>query len=126
MDCLQAEVTKLEAALRNKNDEIEQLIKEKTSVRNMFQTEGGRLKEEIESLLLRIRDADNKMKDVEDKYEQKLKEKDEHIQYLDQLNTDQKENADKEQNALRQIIEHQKSELDKERINNKEREQTIK
>jgi len=28
---------------------------------------------------------------------------------LDQLNSDQRENADKEQNALKQIIEHQKN-----------------
>lgn len=73
MDSLHAEVSKLEAALKDKNDEIEQLIKEKTSVRQMFQTESGRLKEEIESLLLKIRDLDNKNKDAEEKLDQKLK-----------------------------------------------------
>lgn len=44
---MQAEVVKLEGIILNKNDEIEQLIKEKGSVRQMFQSEGGRLKEEI-------------------------------------------------------------------------------
>jgi hypothetical protein len=46
---------------------------------------------------------------LETKYEAKLKEKDEHINYLDTLNQNQKENTDKEQNALKQIIEHQKN-----------------
>jgi hypothetical protein len=55
-DCLQAEINKLETALNKKNDEIEVLIKEKSSVRQMFDSEGGRLKEEIESLLLKVRD----------------------------------------------------------------------
>lgn len=45
VDCLQIELKKMEGALRAKNEEIEQLIKEKTSVRQMFQSEGGRLKE---------------------------------------------------------------------------------
>ena len=36
IECLQGEVVKLEGVLANKNDEIEQLIKEKTSVRQMF------------------------------------------------------------------------------------------
>jgi predicted RNase H-like nuclease (RuvC/YqgF family) len=44
VDCLQVELKKMEGALRNKNEEIEQLIKEKTSVRQLFQSEGGRLK----------------------------------------------------------------------------------
>ena len=45
IDCLQGEVIKLEGILSNKSDEIEQLIKEKTSVRQMFASEGNRLKE---------------------------------------------------------------------------------
>ena len=62
VDCLQVELKKMEAALKNKNDEIEQLIKEKTSVRQMFQSEGGRLKEEVESLMLRIRELESRNK----------------------------------------------------------------
>ena len=50
IDCLQSEINKLDATLRNKNNEIEQLIKEKTAVRQIFDSEGNRLKEEIESL----------------------------------------------------------------------------
>lgn len=60
---MQAEISKLEIALRNKGEEIEQLIKEKTSVRQMFQSEGGRLKEELESLLVKVRELDLKNKD---------------------------------------------------------------
>ena len=95
MDCLQNELKKMEGALRNKNEEIEQLIKEKTSVRQMFQSEGGRLKEEIESLMLKIRELEARAREADEKSEQRLREKDEHIQYLDQLNSDQRENADK-------------------------------
>lgn len=36
IDCLQNEINKLDATLRNKNNEIEQLIKEKTAVRQIF------------------------------------------------------------------------------------------
>lgn len=63
IDTIQAEISKLEIALRNKGEEIEQLIKEKTSVRQMFQSEGGRLKEELESLLVKVRELDLKNKD---------------------------------------------------------------
>jgi predicted RNase H-like nuclease (RuvC/YqgF family) len=57
IDCLQNEINKLDVTLRNKNNEIEQLIKEKTAVRQIFDSEGNRLKEEIDSLQLRIRDG---------------------------------------------------------------------
>lgn len=75
----------------------------------MFQSEGGRLKEEIESLLMKVRQLEAKNKEIEERSELRLRQKDEHIQYLDQLNSDQRENADKEQNALKQIIDHQKN-----------------
>ena len=65
MECLQAEVVKMEGVLANKNDEIEQLIKEKTSVRQMFTSENGRLKEEIESLQYRNRDMEAKIQEIE-------------------------------------------------------------
>lgn len=55
-DCLQNEINKLETALNKKNAEIEQLIKEKSAVRQMFDSEGGRLKEEIESLQIKIKE----------------------------------------------------------------------
>jgi uncharacterized protein YydD (DUF2326 family) len=45
IDCLQNEIAKLDATLRNKNAEIEQLIKEKANVRQIFDSEGNRLKE---------------------------------------------------------------------------------
>lgn len=44
IDCLQTEIAKLESALNKKNGEIEQLIKQKTSLRQMYDSEGGRLK----------------------------------------------------------------------------------
>jgi predicted RNase H-like nuclease (RuvC/YqgF family) len=45
IDCLQGEIAKLDATVNKKNAEIEQLIKEKASIRQMFDSEGNRLKE---------------------------------------------------------------------------------
>lgn len=44
IDCLQTEIAKLDATINKKNAEIEQLIKEKGSIRQMFDSEGTRLK----------------------------------------------------------------------------------
>lgn len=92
IDCLQNEINKLDATLRNKNNEIEQLIKEKTAVRQIFDSEGNRLKEEIESLQLRLKDGEIKLVEATAAQEEKLKEKARHIDYLDKLNQDQQEN----------------------------------
>lgn len=58
---------------------------------------------------MKVRQLESKNKEIEERSELRLRQKDQHIQYLDQLNSDQRENADKEQNALKQIIEHQKN-----------------
>ena len=58
VDCLQSEMIKLETTISKKNIEIEQLIKEKSSVRQMFDSEGGRLKEEIETLQIKLKEAE--------------------------------------------------------------------
>jgi hypothetical protein len=91
IDCLQNEINKLDATLRNKNNEIVKLIKEKTAVRQIFDSEGNRLKEEIESLQLRIKDAEVKAGDAALSNDEKLREKEKHIDYLDKLNRDQQE-----------------------------------
>ena len=38
--------------------------------------------------MLKIRELETRAREADEKSEQKLKEKDEHIQYLDQLNSD--------------------------------------
>lgn len=53
-------------------------------------------------------------------YEEKLKEKSKHIDYLDKLNQDQNENHENEIRTLKQIIEQQKVELDSEKMKNRE------
>lgn len=58
IDCLQGEIAKLDATVNKKNAEIEQLIKEKASIRQMFDSEGNRLKEEIETLQIKIKEMD--------------------------------------------------------------------
>jgi len=45
IDTLHNENSKLESALSKKNAEIEQLIKEKTAVRQMYDSEGNRFKD---------------------------------------------------------------------------------
>ena len=112
IECLQAEITKLDSTLRNKNAEIEQLIKEKSAVRQIFDSEGARFKEEIETLQFRLKDAEAKRNELTNSYEEKLVEKARHIDYLDKLAQDQQENFENETKTLKQIIEHQKSELD--------------
>ena len=58
-------------------------------------------------------------------FEDKLKEKAKHIDYLDKLNQDQLENSDNEVKTLKQIIEQQKTELDSERLKSKEMNQNF-
>lgn len=60
VDCLQTEIVKLESSVNKKNAEIEQLIKEKSAVRQMFDSEGNRLKEEIDTLQAKIKDLDSR------------------------------------------------------------------
>ena len=52
---------------------------------------------------------ENKLNDTTKNYEEKLKEKSKHIDYLDKLNQDQLENHENEIRSLKQIIDHQKS-----------------
>lgn len=75
IDCLQNEIGKLDNTLRNKNSEIEQLIKEKAAVRQIFDSEGNRLKEEIESLQGRLREAEGKGAEATAANEERLREK---------------------------------------------------
>ena len=53
-------------------------------------------------------------------FEDKLKEKSKHIDYLDKLNQDQAENSDNEIRTLKQIIDQTKTELESERMKNKQ------
>ena len=58
IECLQNEIVKLEGSVNKKNAEIEQMIKEKASVRQMLDSETNRLREEIETLQAKIKDMD--------------------------------------------------------------------
>lgn len=44
-------------------------------------------------------------------YEEKIKEKSKHIDYLDRLNQDQAENNENEIKTMKQLLEHHKKEL---------------
>lgn len=69
IECLQNEILKLEGTIGKKNIEIEQLIKEKSSVRHMFDSESIRLKEEVENQQFKIKDLEGKAKDISAAYE---------------------------------------------------------
>ena len=119
IECLQNEIVKLETNFNKKNAEIEQLIKEKALVRQMLDSETNRLKEEIETLQAKMKDMDYRYGEAVSNFEEKLKEKSKHIDYLDKLNQDQSENSDNEIKTLKQIIDQQKAELESERMKNK-------
>lgn len=89
----------------------------------MFDSEGNRLKEEIEALQLKIKEMDYRYNEAVTGYEDKIKEKSKHIDYLDKLNQDQNENHENEVKTLKQIIEQQKGELDSEKMKGRERDQ---
>ena len=120
IECLQNEIVKLESTINKKNAEIEQLIKEKASVRQMLDSETNRLKEEIETLQAKMKDMDYRYSEAVSNFEDKLKEKSKHIDYLDKLNQDQAENSDNEIRTLKQIIDQTKTELESERMKNKQ------
>ena len=86
----------------------------------MLASETNRLKEEIETLQAKMKDMDYRYSEAVSNFEEKLKEKSKHIDYLDKLNQDQSENSDNEIKTLKQIIDQQKSELQSERMKNKE------
>ena len=73
IDCLQNEIVKLESSINKKNAQIEQLIKEKTSIRQMFDNQGNRLKEEIQSLQIKIKQIDYRYAEAMNNAEEKIK-----------------------------------------------------
>ena len=66
-----------------------------------------------------MKDMDYRYGEAVSNFEEKLKEKSKHIDYLDKLNQDQSENSDNEIKTLKQIIDQQKAELESERMKNK-------
>jgi formylmethanofuran dehydrogenase subunit E-like metal-binding protein len=72
----------------------------------MFDSEGSRLKEEIDSLVVKIRELEAKQAETIISYEEKLKEKSKHIDYLDRLNQEQQENNENEIRTIKQLLEH--------------------
>ena len=89
----------------------------------MFDSEGNRLKEQIESLQIKIKELDYRYNEAVNGFEEKLKEKAKHIDYLDKLNQDQNENHENEVRSLKQIIQQQKSELDSQKLKSREKDQ---
>lgn len=61
----------------------------------------------------------------EEKYCQKLKQSEEHIAYLDQINADQLANSEKQLSSLRKIIDLHRKQLQEEKLAKRELEQNF-
>ena len=94
-ECLQEEIRKLEANIKNKNEEIEQMIKERTGIRQMLNSEGSRLREEIQSLQYRIKELEGQGRLAEERFEQKLRDKDDQVEFLEKMNAECLANSQK-------------------------------
>lgn len=87
--CLKEEIAKLEVLLASKNQQIEQLIKEKSQNRHLADTENGRLRLEIEGLNRAMIEVEKSKDLVGVELGQRLAEREEHIQYLNSLSMNQ-------------------------------------
>jgi hypothetical protein len=80
--------------IQAKNAEIEQQLKDKVSNRNMFDAELGRVKDDYAMVLQKYKDQELKLADVSNQSAARLNDREKHIQYLENLNKEQKSSAD--------------------------------
>ena len=74
MECLQSEISKLEAHLKAKNDEMAQLIKEKTATRQGYEAEIRRQQEEILVANKNLKEIENVHSITIEDYEKKVRD----------------------------------------------------
>ena len=89
----QDEIHRLQNLLQSKNIEIEQLIKDKVTNRNLFDAELGRVKDDYAMVLQKYKDQEVKLADINNQSATRLNDRDKHIQYLENLLKEQKEQA---------------------------------
>ena len=126
LECLQTEIAKLEGNVRGKNEEIEELLKEKVLARQALDNESNRCQEELIITKHSMGQLEASRAQLIEDYEKKLKEKVVHNEYLDQLVADQIEKNEKEQAILKTVIRQTALELENCKIASEEREQELK
>ena len=87
---LQDEIDGLKGLTQAKNSEIEQLIKEKVTNRNLFDAELGKVKDDYAMVLHKYKDQEIKLSEFNNQSSVKLNDRDKHIQYLEELLREQK------------------------------------
>ena len=112
VDCLRQETSKLEVLLSGKNQEIEQLLREKGQTRHLAETENGRLRLEIEGLSRELAELERSRDLVGLELGSKLAEREEHIQYLNSLSLTQGNKHSQEVDSLRKLLAHKDLEVE--------------
>ena len=90
---LEDEIVRLEDVIQQKNAEIEQQLKYKVTNRNMFDAELGRVKDDYAMVLQKYKDQELKLADVSNQSAARLNDREKHIQYLENINKEQKASA---------------------------------
>lgn len=79
---LSEEIDGLKGLIQAKNNEIQQLIKEKVTNRNLFDAELGKVKDDYAMVLQKYKDQEIKLADINNQSAARLSDRDKHIQYL--------------------------------------------
>jgi chromosome segregation ATPase len=117
------ELSRLESINHGKNIEIEQLIKDKVATRGIFDGELLRTRDEYAALLQRHKDLELKYADLNTQSNNRLADREKHIEYLEEVVRTQKSNHESESLSLQKLIETLKQELSNEKLIFRENEQ---
>lgn len=82
---LSEEIEGLKGLIQSKNNEIEQLIKEKVTNRNLFDAQLGKVKDDYAMVLQKYKDQQIKLADINAQSAARLNDRDKHITYLEDL-----------------------------------------
>lgn len=91
---------------------MEQLIKERGQTRQLHETEVHRLRSEIEVLLTKLGEVERTFDTTSGDLKKRLAEKEEHIEYLNTLNTTQSNKNAQELDSLRKLLAHKEEDLE--------------
>lgn len=108
---MEGEISNYENILHSKNNEIEQLIKDKSTNRNIFDAEMGRVKDDYAMVLQKYKDQEIKFADMGNQAAGRLNDRDKHIQYLENLLKEQKITAENEINTLQKVLDALRQDL---------------
>lgn len=82
----------------------------------MFDAELGRVKDDYAIVLQKYKDQEAKLADFSSQAAARLSDREKHIQYLENLNKEQKANSENEIAALQKAIEALRQDLNSERM----------